>query len=264
MTGDTQTADSGPAALIPDDFPEILASVRQSTSGLVRSLSSLTERDVRRPSLLPGWTIGHVLSHIARNADAMVLSLSGAMRNEPTPMYPHGARGRDADIQAGARRSMAEIVADVAAAVDRLDATWGEMTPEWWINDAIIRAGRLPAWQTVGARWCEVELHWVDLDTGHGPEAWPERFSRLLLRTLLERTMIGRPLEDRLPAGIRLELFNIGTGERWTAGPDQARTMVVHGPLWALACWLAGRLEPARPALEATLGAELPTLAPWW
>lgn len=259
-----QTADSGRATRAPDDFPETLACVRQSTTGLVRSLDSFTERDTRRPSLLPGWTLGHVLSHIARNADAMVLSLGGAMRNEPTPMYPHGPRGRDADIQAGAKRSMAEIVADVRAAVGRLDTTWSQMTPEWWENAAIIRAGRLPAWQTVGARWCEVELHWVDLDTGHGPEAWSERFSRLLLRTLLERTMIGRPLADRLPAGVRIELFSIDTGERWPVGPDQARTIGVHGPLWALACWLAGRLEPARPGLELTGGTELPTLAPWW
>jgi len=258
------TAGSGDVALIPGDFAEILASVRASTAGLLRTFGSLTEHDARRPSLLPGWTIGHVLSHIARNADAMVLSLGGAMRNEPTPMYPHGARGRDADIQAGAKRSMAEIIADVRAAVDRLDKTWDAMTPQAWASDAIIRAGRLPAWQTVGARWCEVELHWVDLDTGHGPEAWPEEFSRLLLRTLLERTMIGRPLEDRLTAGIRLELFSIGTGERWAAGPDHARTIGVHGPLWALACWLAGRLEPARPALDVTGGAELPVLAPWW
>jgi maleylpyruvate isomerase len=259
-----ESADSGRATLIPDDFPETLASVRESTSGLLCSLGSLTERDVRRPSLLPGWTIGHVLSHLARNADAMVLSLGGAMRNEPTPMYPHGARGRDADIQMGSKRSMAKIVADLKFAVDQLDTTWSEMTPQAWANDAIIRAGRLPAWQTVGARWCEVELHWVDLDTGHGPEAWPGRFSRLLLRTLLERTMIGRPLEDRLPSGIRLELFSIGTSERWQAGPDQARTIGVHGPLWALACWLSGRLEPARPALELTGGGEPPTLAPWW
>ena len=248
MTGDKETADSGSAELIPDDFRHTLASVRQSTSGLLRSLGSLTERDVRRPSLLPGWTIGHVLSHIARNADAMVLSLGGAMRNQPTPMYPHGAKGRDADIQAGVKRSMAEIVADVGAAVRRLDATWSEMTPQAWANDAIIRAGRLPAWQTVGARWCEVELHWVDLDTGHGPEAWSELFSQLLLRTLLQRTMIGRPLEDRLPAGIRLELFNIDTKEHWSAGPDQARTIGVHGPLWAVACWLAGQAGAALAA----------------
>lgn len=259
-----ETAGSGPVGLMPDDFAQILADVRQSTSGLLRSLGSLTERDARRPSLLPGWTIGHVLSHIARNADAMVLSLGGALRNEPTSMYPHGARGRDADIQVGARRSMEEIVADVGAAVRRLDARWSEMTPEAWTNDAIIRAGRLPAWQTVGARWCEVELHWVDLDTGHGPEAWSERFSGLLLGTLLERTMIGRPLEDRLPTGIRLELFTIDTKEHWSVGPAHARTIGVHGPHWAMACWLAGRLEPARPALELTGGAELPALAAWW
>jgi maleylpyruvate isomerase len=264
---DHAVADAAPDP-VPADFPQVLAGARESTAGLLRSLEPLTERDVRRRSLMPGWTFGHVLSHLARNADAMVRSLSGAMRNEPTPMYPHGARGRDADIQAGARRTMAEIVADVQAAVGRLDAAWEAMTPGAWGADAIIRSGRLPAWRTVGARWSEVELHWVDLDTGHGPDAWTELFAHLLMRTLTERTMIGRPLDDRLPPGTRLELFSIDTGEHWSARSAVSRTVTVTatvtGPCWALASWLAGRFEPARPALELTSGAELPSLAPWW
>jgi maleylpyruvate isomerase len=249
---------------ISEDFPQVLAGAKASTSGMLIGITSLSESDVRRPSLMPGWTIGHVLSHLARNADALVRTLSGAVHNEPTPMYPYGARGRDADIQAGAHRSMQEMVADVSAAARRLDAMWDTMTPTAWTADAIIRSGRLAAWRTVGARWTEVELHWVDLDLGHGPEAWSERFSRLLLRTLLERTMIGRPLDDRLPPDIRLELFSIDTKEHWSAGAHESRTIGVHGPVWALASWLAGRLEPVRPALELTGGADLPTLAPWW
>ena len=248
----------------PDDFTQILTDVRASTAGLLAGIVSLTEQDVHRASLLPGWSVGHVLSHLARNADALVRSLYGAMRHEPTPMYPHGARGRDADIQAGAGRSMGELIADVSAAAQRLDATWDAMTPDAWVADAIIRSGRLAAWRTVGARWTEVELHWVDLDFGHHPDVWEERFSRLLLRTLIERTMIGRPLEDRLPPGVRLELFSIDTKEHWSAGPPHSRIIGVHAPLWALACWLAGRLEPACSALELTGGSELPALAPWW
>ncbi|HEY7146493.1 MAG TPA: maleylpyruvate isomerase family mycothiol-dependent enzyme [Streptosporangiaceae bacterium] len=263
-----QDGQAGPGAAAPDpvpgDFPQVLAGVRESTAGLLGSLSPLTERDVRRNSLMPGWTIGHVLSHLARNADAMVRSLGGALRHEPTAMYPHGARGRDADIQAGARRPIGEIVADLTEAARRLDDAWTAMTPDAWISGAIIRSGRLAAWRTVGARWSEVELHWVDMDTGHGPDAWPERFSRLLMRTLTERTMIGRPLDDRLPPEIRLELASIDTGEHWSAGPRPARTIRVHGPSWALASWLAGRSEPVRPALELTGGGELPQLAPWW
>jgi hypothetical protein len=64
----------------------------------------------------------------------------------------------------------------------------------------------------------------------------------------IEPTMIGRPLADRLPPGIRLELVSIDAAEHWSAGPDSSRTISVHGPRWALANWLAGRFDPVRPA----------------
>ena len=269
--GEAVTEEHGPrsggvmADRLPEDFPQLLDDVRASTSGLIRSVDPLAEGgDARRLSLMAGWTLGHVLTHLARNADAMVRTLDGALRDEPTPMYPQGARGRDADIQAGAKRSMAEIVVDLRVAVQRLDDAWNAMTPSAWNSDAIIRSGRLPAWKTVWARWSEVEIHWVNLDIGHGPDAWPERFVRQMMQSLLEPSIIGRSLTDRLPKGIRLELFSIENTEHWSAGLERSRTIGVHGPRWALASWLTGRLEPARPALEVTGGAELPWLTPWW
>src|ERR1700733_1452752 len=117
---------------VPEDFLQLIGDVRTSTAGLLRCIDLLREGDARRPSLMAGWTMGHVLTHLARNADAMVRTLDGALRNEPTAMYPQGARGRDADIQAGAKRSMAEIVVDVRAAAQRLDDTWSTMTPTIW------------------------------------------------------------------------------------------------------------------------------------
>ena len=34
------------------------------------AIARLDDRDVRRASSLPGWTVGHVLTHLARNADS--------------------------------------------------------------------------------------------------------------------------------------------------------------------------------------------------
>ena len=42
------------------------------------ALRGLDDAAARRPSLLPGWSVGHVLTHIARNADSVVWRLEGA------------------------------------------------------------------------------------------------------------------------------------------------------------------------------------------
>lgn len=100
-----------------------LADMRSSTAALVLGLEAerWTDADVRAPSMLPGWTRGHVLTHIARNADSIARTLSGALRGEIVARYPHGPDGRNADIEAGAGRGVTELIADVRDSADRLD-----------------------------------------------------------------------------------------------------------------------------------------------
>ena len=241
----------------PSDLDRLIHDVRESTARLLLALGALTDEDARRPSLLPGWTNGHVLTHLARNADAMVRSLEGARRGEPAAMYPDGPEGRAADIEAGAGRGIDALVEDVRAAAQRLDDAWRAMTPQAWDVEALTRTGPTPVWKTVNGRWREVEIHWVDLDVGYGPDDWPGEFVRRLLRTLT-----GPSLSGRLPAGTRLGLQAADTGDRWEAGPDGAPEMTVYGPSWALACWLAGRVAPAQAALKSD-SAGLPALGRW-
>ena len=47
---------------------------------LLETISDLNDDDCRAPSLLEGWTRGHVLTHLARNADSHVRLLEGARR----------------------------------------------------------------------------------------------------------------------------------------------------------------------------------------
>ena len=56
-----------------------------------------------RPSLLPDWTVGHVLTHLARNADSMDRVLEAAERGDVVERYAGGGAGRDAEIEAGRR-----------------------------------------------------------------------------------------------------------------------------------------------------------------
>src|SRR5215472_16842111 len=82
-----------------DDVLECLA---EGTAGLVRDLSWLTDADVREPSLLPGWTRGHVLTHLARNAEGGVRLLEWARTGVPSYAYPSlAAPGYGNDWPAG-------------------------------------------------------------------------------------------------------------------------------------------------------------------
>ena len=57
-----------------------LQTLRASTADLILGLreESWSDSDVAASSLCEGWTRGHVLTHIARNADGIGATLSGA------------------------------------------------------------------------------------------------------------------------------------------------------------------------------------------
>jgi maleylpyruvate isomerase len=103
--------------------------VQDSHARLRDTLVGLTDAGARRPSLLPNWTVGHVLTHLARNADSHVRMLEGARRGEVADQYPGGNEQRAADIEAGAGRPAADLVADVAGSAGRLEEAWAA-TPE--------------------------------------------------------------------------------------------------------------------------------------
>ncbi|MEJ7801062.1 MAG: maleylpyruvate isomerase N-terminal domain-containing protein, partial [Ilumatobacter sp.] len=87
-----------------------VASCVASQQSLVDHLGCMNEVDPATPTRLPGWTVGHVLTHIARNGDSIVSMLDG------NDQYPHGVAGRNADIEDGAGRSWSALVDDVAVA----------------------------------------------------------------------------------------------------------------------------------------------------
>ena len=55
-----------------------------ATDSLIASIGGLTDADARGPSLLPGWTRGHVLTHLARNADGGTRLLGWARTAMPS------------------------------------------------------------------------------------------------------------------------------------------------------------------------------------
>ena len=158
---------------------------------LLADLADLGDCVARRPSRLPGWSVGHVLTHLARNAESVVWRLEGAAAGELRDQYPGGQEQRRADIEAGAGRPAGELVLDVrrtAAAVDRLlahlpDAAWDAPSRT---SKGVVESSR----DAVLSRWREVVVHHGDLGLGPVPfppalvDAWlPRELPRLAERT---------------------------------------------------------------------------------
>src|SRR5688500_13026045 len=80
-----------------------IAAAKQVTVQLTDVVEGLDDIAMKRPSLLPGWSRGHVLTHLARNADALVNLLTWARTGVEHPMYTSRA-DRDADIEEGSCR----------------------------------------------------------------------------------------------------------------------------------------------------------------
>src|SRR5579875_4123016 len=105
-----------------DDRPEAATALCVAAHArLLATARRLTDDQARAPSRLPGWTVGHVLTHLARNADGHTLRLEGALRGEEVPRYPGGQAQRNGDIESGAGRPAAEIVEDLRKAQRQLE-----------------------------------------------------------------------------------------------------------------------------------------------
>src|SRR5213080_825186 len=104
----------------------LLARVGAATDRLMATAAALSDAQAREPSLLAGWSRGHVLTHIARNADGLVNLLRWARTGTQTPMYA-SAESRAADIEAGAGRPAADLAADVRESAAALAAQAASM-----------------------------------------------------------------------------------------------------------------------------------------
>lgn len=194
-----------------------------SQHALDEHLGSLTVLDPSAPSALAGWTVGHVLSHLARNADSHVAMLEGR------PQYRDSA-ARDADIEAGARRSIDELITDVRESSLALESAWHEAlcvadVDLRWSQTALGLSGPRPLVTLPLLRWREVEIHRMDLDVGYRSVDLDRHYLRCDLRlcemlwrarrpiglTPLPQPVLAMPPADRLLWFLgRLEVDGVG------------------------------------------------------
>ncbi|MER5504336.1 maleylpyruvate isomerase family mycothiol-dependent enzyme [Streptomyces sp. NPDC002766] len=225
------------------DHGHDLASVRDATDRLLTAAAELDNASVAEPSRLPGWTRGHVLAHLARNADALVNVLEGR------PMYVSG-EARDADIERDAPRPLETQLADLRQSAARFQAAGA--APADWSRTVELRNGVTDSASRVPfRRWAEVELHHVDLGIGYELEHVPEQFTEREIAFLADR-FSGHPdvPPTRLTDGTRA----------WRTGREAADAEItVTGPAPELLGWLAGRRGGSGLTVR---GGSLPGLPP--
>lgn len=168
-----------------------IAGCDAAQGALLASLVDLHDDVARRPSRLPGWSVGHVLTHIARNADSVVWRLEGAAAGEVRDQYPGGLEQRTRDIEAGAGRPAAALVLDVERTGDAVTRVMaGLPTAAWDAPSRTSKGVTESSRDAVLSRWREVVVHHGDLGLGPVPlppalvQAWlPRELPRLADRT---------------------------------------------------------------------------------
>ncbi|MGH8889977.1 MAG: maleylpyruvate isomerase family mycothiol-dependent enzyme [Acidothermaceae bacterium] len=227
------------------------AEIAAATARLLDTARTLSDDDVLAPSVLPDWTRGHVLTHIARNADGLSNLLGGATAGEQRTAYP-SRDARTADIEAGSRRPIKELIADIEGAHERFVAAVAAVPPSRWdFRQAWGSAGQTrEASHLLEARLREVAIHHIDLDAGYSAADWSPEFALLILQSVLPA------FESRGLAPCTLRPTDIDAVVDANGGSG----LEVSGDAHALTTWLLGRDHGG--SLKVT-GGDLPTPPDW-
>lgn len=150
----------GPLARVRDNLAH-------ATQQLLGDTIAVTDQQWAEPSSLPGWTRGHVATHLARNADALGRLATWALTGEQQSMYASDD-ARDAEITSGAGRSGMELQVDLDTSAGNLGTVFEAIEQAGRWNEKVkLRGGEVvPVALLPLSRLSEVVVHHVDLDIG--------------------------------------------------------------------------------------------------
>jgi maleylpyruvate isomerase len=225
----------------------------RGTEFFVTELARLSDDELSDPSRLPGWTRLHVVSHMARNARALMNLLRWAESGVESPMYPTPEHRR-ADIEAGAQLPAAEVRADALFEARRFREAISALPADAWAAQVRTALGRpISASEVPWMRVREVWVHGVDL-------AAKATFSDIdddVAAALLDEAAARLNGRDDCPSAV---LVTTGANEsRHVIGPTAQEPLEARGSAQALAGWLLGRTAGA--GVECSV--PLRDLPPW-
>jgi maleylpyruvate isomerase len=239
---------SAPASSATTQLETLRGLVKTATQRLLGDTILVTDEQWRAPSRLPDWTRGHVATHIARHADALVRLAQWAHTGKRQDMYP-SPEHRVNEIEAGSPRSGLDLQIDLDTSAGYLSAVFDELdSADAWDAVVEMRGGlKVPARLLPLARLLEVVIHHVDLDIGYEITDIDTQTAEWLLEWCAFRLKE----RDGFP---RLQLTS-DTGFTTTVGSSGEPTAVSGGSTQLLG-WVTGRTDAA--ALTGAGGLQLP------
>lgn len=215
-----------------DQLETVRALVTAATQQLLGDTISVSDEDWRAASALPGWTRGHVATHIARQADALVRLTEWAQTGQRQEMYADDEQ-RNSEIEAGAGRSGLEIQIDLDTAAGKLGDSFESLDQaNAWDAAVELRGGSQVAARILPlARLNEVVLHHVDLQIGFGIDDIAPKTAEWLLEWCAFRLQTREELPN-----VKL---TSDSGFSINLGDDQATEVTGTSP--RLLGWLTGR-----------------------
>lgn len=227
--------------------------LERETDALLRTVDRLPDDAFDAPSLCRGWTRAHVITHVARNAEALLNLVRWAVDGTEREAYS-SEEDRDRAIDEGARRPAGQLREDLKATAEQLAKEAEQLMGQAGSATVRTRTGtEVSGAQVVGMRLLEVVFHHVDLDAGYSFEdadgAWVARTLRRGARQWSARK--DAPTLVLLP----------DAGEPLRVGPDQDEAgggQEVRGSAGALLLWLARGMTSG-----VASDAPLPAPPPW-
>lgn len=197
-----------------------LALLAHETSSLILTAQGLDDRSVRAASLCQGWTRAHVLSHLARNADALGNLASWAITGIPVAMYK-SPQARDADIDAGSTRSAQEIFIDLMESSARFASAAPGLAGPPENFEVEMRGGRrVLGGQLPTLRLLEVVFHHVDLNAGYTFADADPKFVKRAISNAIGRMKTKAAGPSILLRGDEGDSWSIGEGNQKVIGTN--------------------------------------------
>ena len=193
-------------------------------------IATLSDDQVAEDSLLPDWSRGHVLTHLANNARGLSNLIEWALSGVQTDMYV-SVEQRGIDIEIGAKRPGSEIIADLLEQSKVLEQNLVRLIAGPLLAEEVVlgNGAHVHPYEILTLREREVLVHLVDLGLDYKASNWSLDFAIKTLKSVSN----GRRKE-----AIRFRLLIAGD-HTWTCDPNGM--VDVHGAPNDLAAWLMGR-----------------------
>jgi maleylpyruvate isomerase len=229
------------AALLHSD----LSRLGRETDMFLATVESLSDVEMRAPSLCEGWSRADVVAHLASNGRALVRLVDWATTGQERQLYA-SPEARAQEIAALAALPRENLVAELRDSAEYFAEQAQRLTGELAVEEVHLHGKRIPATGIVALRIAEVVVHHHDLDTVWTiEEADPDSLLDALEAAVRTMRAKGAP-------GLTLETEE---GDEWVIGDGALR---VASDREGLLAWLA-RGE----ARHVEADGPLPTLPRW-